>query len=116
MVEVFLALVRPKLDGHSLQSIVQSLGHLEELAIAGDHLPLDVEAEIALQRHERGEELGDPASSSGRAQLEHSQPPQAVSKITNSGDLLIADDLAVRLERLAPYLHALGGCPHTRTA
>ncbi len=53
--QVLGALGLAQLDLHPLQAVMNPLGDLEEAGVAGDHPPLGLDAEVALERDERGE-------------------------------------------------------------
>src|ERR1044072_7205634 len=46
----------------SLQRVVEQLGRVVELLFAEDHVPVRIEANVAHQRHDRVEDLGDTAA------------------------------------------------------
>ena len=55
----------------ALQRVVNRLRDGEELVRTADDAPLDLEARVLHERHERVLDLSDAASESGRRQLEH---------------------------------------------
>ena len=69
----------------ALQGVVDRLRHGEELVRPADDAPLDLEAGILHERHERVLDLGHAASESGRRQLEHAG---ARERLCESEDLV----------------------------
>ena len=53
----------------ALQCVVHGLRDVEELLGAADDPPLDVQADVCHQRHERVVDLGDAAAERGRGQV-----------------------------------------------
>ena len=94
LVEDLPLLVAQRLLG-PLQRVVEELGRVEELLLAEDHVPVRVEADVAHQRHQRVEDLGDAAAESGGADVQH---PLALQRLGELADLLrqlFADDVGV---------------------
>ena len=71
---------RSRSCGRALERVVHELGRVEELLAAVDHLPLDVEADVAHQRHERVEDLRDAAAERGGARRARRACPSAARR------------------------------------
>ena len=78
-----------------LQRVVQELGRVEELLLAEDHVPVGVEADVAHQRHDRVEDLGDAAAEGGGADVQHALALQRLGELADLLRQLLADDVRV---------------------
>ena len=83
LVEDLPLLVAERLLG-ALQRVVEELGRVEELLLAEDHVPVGVEADVAHQRHDRVEDLGDAAAEGGGADVEDALCPRAARRARGS--------------------------------
>jgi hypothetical protein len=98
---VLLAVLGADPQRFALQPVVKGLGEGEEVGVAGNQMPLDVDSRIALKRNQRREQLGDPTTGCGRAELEHAGPAQVEAEIADRRDRFVADQAPVGLEPLA---------------
>ena len=85
---------------HALQTVVHRLGDVEELVAALHHLPVGGEAYIVHQRYQRAEDLGDAAAECRRIDVEYAGAAKAIRQPEDFFCPFLADDRAVRLERL----------------
>ena len=65
-------------------SALDELGRVEELLAPVDHLPLDLEPDVAHERHERVEDLRHAAAESGRGQVHDAPPLQRLGELATS--------------------------------
>ena len=95
---------RPLLLGEvlrvALQRVVHQLRRVEELLAAVDHLPLDLEPDVAHQRHERVEDLRDAAAERGGRQVHDAPALQRLGELADLLDERAADDVRVVGEAL----------------
>ena len=95
---------RPLLLGEvlrvALQRVVHQLGRVEELLAAVDHLPLDLEPDVAHQRDERVEDLRDAAAERGRGEVHDAPALQRLGELAHLLDERPADDVRVVGEAL----------------
>ena len=85
---------------HPLQAVVHRLRDVEELIAALHHLPVGGETNIVHERHQRAENLGDAAAEGGCIDVENAGASEAVRQPEDFFCSFLADDRAVRLERL----------------
>jgi len=85
-----------------LQGVVEDLGRVEELLPAQDHLPVRVEPDVAHQRHQRVEDLRDPAAERRRADVQDPAPLQRFRQLANPLDQLAAAEVRVVGQRFVP--------------
>ena len=85
----------------ALQRVVHQLRRVEELLAAVDHLPLDLEPDVAHQRHERVEDLRHAAAERGRREMDHPLALQRLGELAHLLDQRPADDVRVVREALA---------------
>ena len=97
----------------ALQSVVHQLGRVEELLAPVDHLPLALQAHVAHERHERVEDLRDPAAEGGRRDVHHALALQRLGQLADLLDQLTPADVGVVGERL---VSCGDGLEHGRTA
>ncbi len=94
LVEDLPLLVAQRLLG-ALQRVVEELGRVEELFLAEDHVPVSVEADVPHQRHQRVEDLRDPAAEGGSADVQHPLPFERLRELANPLGQVFADDVGV---------------------
>ncbi len=107
----------------ALQRVVHQLGRVEELLAAVDHLPLAVQPHVAHQRHERVEDLRDPAAESRRGDVHHAPPLQRLRQLPDLVDQAPPADVRVVGKLLVAYGYGLEhrghdsrcGPPHHRS-
>ena len=96
---------RPLLLGEvlraALQRVVHQLRRVEELLAAVDHLPLDLEPDVAHQRHERVEDLRDAAAERRGRQVHDAPALQRLGELAHLLHEWAADDVRVVGEALA---------------
>ena len=95
-----LAVVRRQPAGVALQAVVDRLRDVVELVGAADHPPLDVEARIGHQRHERVVDLGDAAAECGRRHVHDALSAQRLRKARDLVHEAAGDERRVVGERL----------------
>ena len=66
--------------GVALERVVNRLGDVEELVAPVDDAPFGLEPGAAHERHERVEDLGDPAPEGGRRQVQHALPGERLGQ------------------------------------
>ena len=95
---------RPLLLGEvlrvALERVVHELRRVEELLAPVDHLPLDLEPDVAHQRHERVEDLRHAAAERGRAEVHDAAALQRLGQLADLLDERAADDVGVVGEAL----------------
>ena len=74
---------------------MHQLGRVEELLAPDDDLPLRLDADVAHQRHERVEDLGDAAAERGRRQVQHLQPLELLGELVDLLDERAPDKVRV---------------------
>jgi hypothetical protein len=83
----------------ALERVVHQLGDVEELLAAKDHMPVRVQADVAHQRDDRVEDLGDAAAERGRADVEHALPLERLGQLASLLDQGLPADVRVVGER-----------------
>ena len=95
---------RPLLLGEvlrvALQRVVHELRRVEELLAPVDHLPLDLEPDVAHERHERVEDLRDAAAERGGGEVHDAPARQRLGQLAHLLDERAADDVRVVGEAL----------------
>ena len=86
---------------------MHELGGGEELVLAVDHLPLDLEADVAHQRHERVEDLRHAAAERGRREVHDPPALQRLGQLADLVDQLPPDDVGVVGQALVSQRHWL---------
>ena len=84
----------------ALQRVVHELGGVEELLAPVDDLPLDVEPDVAHERHEREQDLRHAAAERGGRQVQHPLPGQRRRQLPDLLDERPADEVGVVGEAL----------------
>ena len=77
---------------HALQGVVHGLGDVEELVVAGDDAPFGVEADVAHQRDEGVQHLGDAAAVRRGVDVEDARALERPRQALELGDDVVADD------------------------
>ncbi len=112
---------RPLLLGEvlrvALEGVVHDLRGVEELLAPVDHLPLDLEPDVAHQRHERVEDLRDAAAERRGAQVDDAPALQRLGQLADLLHERAADDVGVVGEGLRGQRYWLehGGKPTRRS-
>ncbi len=78
---------------------MDALGALIEVAVAGDHPPLGVDAELAGQRHHLVEDLGDAAAAAGRIDVHHPRALERRGELFQAVDHHLPGDFGVGVEQ-----------------
>jgi hypothetical protein len=91
----------------ALEPVVHRLRDPEEGLVADDHLPLDVQPEVAEERHARAQQLGDAAAVRRGVQLQDPCTAQALGLAVERLQDVDRDDVEVRGKRTLPDLHGL---------
>ena len=102
-----LDLVGGQRAGVALQAVVERLRDVEELLGALDDAPLDLEADVGHQGHERVVDLGDTAAERGRREMDHALGLQRLGEPMNLADETARGDRRVVGEALVPDVDEL---------
>jgi hypothetical protein len=86
---------------------VEALGDVEERLRPEHDVPLGLDADVAHERHEGVQDLGDPAAEARRAHVQHTRPVEPLAQLHDLVVQLPADDAAVICERLVAGVYAL---------
>ncbi len=103
----------------TLQRVVHHLGGVEELLAPVDHLPLHLDPDVGHQRHERVEDLRDPAAERGGGEMDDAEPLQPLGPLADLVHQRPPDDARVVGEVLVgdgDRLEHGGGGPQSYTA
>jgi hypothetical protein len=79
----------------ALERVVHQLGDVEELLPAEDHAPVDVEADVAHERHQGVEDLRDPPAERGRADVQDALALEGCGKVADLLDQPAAGEMGV---------------------
>ena len=93
-------LLRGQRARRALQAVVDRLRDVEELVLAVDDPPLDVEARVRHQRHERVVDLGDAAAERGRRDVHDALALQRLGEPLDLVHQTARDQRGVVAERL----------------
>jgi len=98
-VEAFLCLR----EGYrlSLEGVVEVLRDREEVALAGQDVPLGLDPDVVHERNQREDHLRNAAALVGRVHVEDTLPPERRRLAVDPGDDIVADDGPVVLKRPA---------------
>ncbi|MCA1687641.1 MAG: hypothetical protein LC714_03370 [Actinobacteria bacterium] len=99
------------LDGQlvvgALQGVVEALGDVEERLRPEHHAPLGLEADVAHERHQRVEDLRDPAAEARGVDVQDPDPSQALGELHDLVVEVSTDDAAVIRERFVARVYTL---------
>src|SRR5207249_12256684 len=93
-----VGVVARQADRLPVQRIVELLGDREERLPAADHVPARVDPDLAQERDEPGQDLGDPAPDRRRIDILYRSPAQAVAEEAQLLDGGGAHERGVRVE------------------
>ncbi len=95
--QVEAAVAGRQVDVHPLQAVVQLLGEVEEVVASGEDVPLGFQSQPALERNERGKQLGHTAPVGRRIDMEHSGAPERSGQLLDRADRLLTYQAGVVL-------------------
>ena len=101
-----LPVARRERDRLAVERVVDPLGDGEELLAAAHDVPARVDADLAQQRHQAVQDLGDAAADGGRVDVLHAPAAQPLTQEAELVDGARADELGVGLQGELAVAHA----------
>src|SRR3954467_10693205 len=100
-------LARRQVERVALEGVVHQLGRVEELLAAAYHLPLGLDADVAHERYQRVEDLGNAAAERRRGQVEDLEALQLGRQLVDLLDQRTADEVRVVSQGLVTHPYGL---------